>query len=65
MIPIDFGISRSKVKVLNNLKPIKLRETIFGVLFGHGRHMIPIDVGVSRSKVKVMVIWSIKSLFAQ
>ena len=47
MIPIDFGVSRSKAKVtvtlnkhqcpLNNLKPMKLRDTIIGVFVAHLR----------------------------
>jgi len=43
MIPIDFGVSRSKVTVTcsikpyphNNMKSIKLRDSIVGVLVGH------------------------------
>jgi len=51
--------------LLNNLKPIKIREPIIGFLVGHDPKMTPIDIGVSRSKVKITVIGSIKSLFAQ
>ena len=46
MIPIDFEVSGSKVKVtvtlniktllLNNMKPIKFKDTIIGVLDGRG-----------------------------
>ena len=57
MIPFDFGVSRSKVKVtmtwsikslsVQNLKPIT--DTIIGILVGHDTEMISIDVWVSRS----------------
>jgi len=68
MISIDFWVNGSKVKVtvtlnikncpLNNLIHIQLRDTIIGVLVGHGKQKIH---GVSRSKVKVTVTLSINS----
>jgi len=43
------------------LKPIKLRDTIIGVLVGHDTYMIPFGFGVMRSKVKVTETWSTTS----
>jgi len=67
MIPFDFGVSKSKVKVtvtLNiksclfiNLKPIQFRDTIIDVLVSHDPKMIHFDFEFSSSK-KVTVTLS-------
>ena len=66
MIPIDFGVSRSKVKVTITWSIIKHRDTIYNWCLSWPwlTYDPYIDVRVSRAEVKVTVTWSIKSLSA-
>jgi hypothetical protein len=62
MIPIEFWVTRSKVKVIGALNGCMfltyylgyyLSQSLNVSLIGHNQKMTPIDFGVTMSKVKV------------
>jgi hypothetical protein len=65
MTPIDFGVTRSKVKITgalngNMIFAIYLKVLIFHIVICHNWQMTHINIGVTRSKVKVTGALNVK-----